>query len=285
MSRLSNLKKGELQAIATELGLDTEGIKSDIEGRILGHIQNDASLAGDEKWAVYLQSSPVKRSRKPRASSEDAEAAKVEAKAEEIVEKVEEELNEKLAGVQDFFEDIYSQVVSFLDSVQEAVSTSYAINIAGIIVELSTLLYTLIPLSRSHFVGRGYPLPHFELVTSWRTLWLPLLLWTSVSIVLPGVISHFVNFRLAAASHSRRKSTRARATPFDPLVFSVSRAVSAWIFLHHFTFVQPLNLYILEEAVMELNKALPIVQGALGDVPYVIAFVAIIFNLYEAALA
>jgi hypothetical protein len=287
MSKLSNLKKGELQAIATELGLETEGVKSDIEGRILGHLQGNASLAGDERWAVYLQTSPVKRARKPRASSEDA-VDKTETKTEEIAaaaEAVEEELVEKFAGIQDFFYDIYDQIVATLDSVQEAVSTSYAVNLGAVTVEIATLLYSLIPLSRSHFIGSAYPLPYFELVTAWRTLWLPLILWVSVAVVLPGVISHFVNFRLAAASHSRRKSTRARATPFDPLVFSVARAVSAWIFLREFTFVQPLNVYFLEEATMALNKALPIVVKALGDVPFVIAFVAIVFNLYEAALA
>lgn len=71
---LKSKKKPELQALAAELGIDTEGSKSDLEARILQHLSAHAELKSDPKFSKYFASitgpdspSPVTTTQKRRS--------------------------------------------------------------------------------------------------------------------------------------------------------------------------------------------------------------------------
>ena len=51
---LKHKKKPELQALAAELGIDTDGSKSDLEARILLHLSQHAELKANPKVAKYF---------------------------------------------------------------------------------------------------------------------------------------------------------------------------------------------------------------------------------------
>ena len=53
---LKSKKKPELQALAAELGIDTDGSKSDLEARILLYLSQHVELKGDPKFSKYFTS-------------------------------------------------------------------------------------------------------------------------------------------------------------------------------------------------------------------------------------
>ena len=53
---LKSKKKPELQALAAELGIDTDGSKSDLEARILLHLSQHVELKDDPKFTKYYAS-------------------------------------------------------------------------------------------------------------------------------------------------------------------------------------------------------------------------------------
>ena len=55
---LKSKKKPELQALAAELGIDTDGSKADIEARILLYLSDHLELRGDSKYSKYFASIP-----------------------------------------------------------------------------------------------------------------------------------------------------------------------------------------------------------------------------------
>ena len=55
---LKSKKKPELQALAAELGIETDGSKSDLESRILRYLSDHVELKGDSKFTKYFASIP-----------------------------------------------------------------------------------------------------------------------------------------------------------------------------------------------------------------------------------
>ena len=55
-STLKSKKKPELQALATELGIDTDGNKADLEARILLYLSEHTELKDDSKFKKYYAS-------------------------------------------------------------------------------------------------------------------------------------------------------------------------------------------------------------------------------------
>jgi hypothetical protein len=53
---LKSKKKSELQALAGELGIDTDGSKSDLEARILHYLSGHVELKKDSKYSKYFAS-------------------------------------------------------------------------------------------------------------------------------------------------------------------------------------------------------------------------------------
>lgn len=53
---LKSKKKPELQALAGELGVDTDGSKSDLEARILLYLSEHPGLRSDSKYTKYFSS-------------------------------------------------------------------------------------------------------------------------------------------------------------------------------------------------------------------------------------
>jgi len=53
---LKSKKKPELQALAAELGIDTDGSKADLEARILLHLSEHVELKSDSKYSKYFSS-------------------------------------------------------------------------------------------------------------------------------------------------------------------------------------------------------------------------------------
>jgi hypothetical protein len=55
-STLKSKKKPELQALAAELGIDTDGSKADLEARILLHLSEHTELKDNSKFKKYFAS-------------------------------------------------------------------------------------------------------------------------------------------------------------------------------------------------------------------------------------
>lgn len=66
---LKSKKKPELQALAAELGIDTDGSKSDLEARILFYLSEHTELKGDSKFSKYFASITGPESPGPVASA------------------------------------------------------------------------------------------------------------------------------------------------------------------------------------------------------------------------
>jgi SAP domain len=65
---LKSKKKPELQALAAELGIDTDGNKSDLEARILFHLSEHIDLKAHPKFSKYFASITGPESPGPVAS-------------------------------------------------------------------------------------------------------------------------------------------------------------------------------------------------------------------------
>ena len=65
---LKSKKKPELQALAAELGIDTDGSKSDLEARILLYLSGHVELKKDPKFSKYFASITGPESPGPVAS-------------------------------------------------------------------------------------------------------------------------------------------------------------------------------------------------------------------------
>jgi SAP domain-containing new25 len=66
---LKSKKKPELQALAAELGIDTEGSKSDLEARILQYLSGHVELKSDPKFSKYFASITGPDSPSPAATA------------------------------------------------------------------------------------------------------------------------------------------------------------------------------------------------------------------------
>jgi len=65
---LKSKKKPELQALAAELGIDTDGSKSDLEARILLYLSEHVELKANSKFSKYFASITGPESPGPVAS-------------------------------------------------------------------------------------------------------------------------------------------------------------------------------------------------------------------------
>jgi hypothetical protein len=54
MSSFKNKKKPELQALAAELNIDTDGNKADLESRILGYLSQHINLKDNPRFSKYF---------------------------------------------------------------------------------------------------------------------------------------------------------------------------------------------------------------------------------------
>lgn len=65
---LKSKKKPELQALAAELGIDTDGSKADLEARILLHLSEHVALRSNPKFGKYFAGITGPESPGPAAS-------------------------------------------------------------------------------------------------------------------------------------------------------------------------------------------------------------------------
>jgi hypothetical protein len=191
------------------------------------------------------------------------------------------------ANLQTKASKLYQQsgITEASDSLRDTASTVVAIQVISLLVEAVGLQretfpwryafdIPAIPAIKSHAYAVKLP-DFFVLVTSF--FWAPSTLWLTTSLFAPLLFAYFFNF-----SHSiRGQGARTRSTPhvykFDPLSFSVSKALLTWlVFSQGFRY----GGFWSEETVARVNGSLyGGYQGALIG-----AAISALASVYEAIL-
>jgi hypothetical protein len=135
--------------------------------------------------------------------------------------------------------DLYNKsgTTEAIDNLRDTASTVVAIQVISLLVEATGLQretfpwryafdIPAIPALKTHAYAVKLP-DFFVLVTSF--FWAPSTLWLTTTLFVPILFAYFFNF-----SHSiRGQGARTRSTPhvykFDPLTFSVSKALLTWL--------------------------------------------------------
>lgn len=313
MSRLSNLKKPELVSLAGSLGVPTEGVKSELEARIAAHLADNPDLvASDETLAAYhlAASSPTKTRRKSKkvdvaplspegvkyspeqandkdesesAESESEFVAKAEAVEEDLVsviDKGKELAASAWTSISDGALDIADYIADVSDSIRHGMSSVTFVASLFTLIELGLVLKTIVPLSEKALVGYALPIPHLEVVTYWKTFWLPLFLWIAGSLLTPLLISYYINFT-GAASHSKR--SKSKQVTYDPFVYNGVRLIVGYFFYSTFVYYL-LGLPLGEYLTDAITKAAPVISNAITGYSLFAGITSLSVTLYAAAL-
>lgn len=262
MSELQSLKKAELSSICRKVGIhvlakDTkqklfEKLSAYIEANPeegLIAVQNSLDMESDEETLAEAQD-----------ASEDEETDEVE---EEDEEDTEDEDKDYEAGPPinlkewivdpaiEFFEEGYSKVLDFTDRIgattldyndelRENLSRSVSLNYIELLIELVYFLFTYIPLvalkqnnsvhqifkdNVSYLSSCNVLLPDISVLFEFKVISI-FGNWIVTSIVLPLVISYYVNFtRRCIIIDEDDSGLITRAYKYDPFVFALSKVL------------------------------------------------------------
>lgn len=307
------MKKPELVSLAGSLGVPTEGIKSELEARIAAHLADNPDLvASDETLAAYhlAASSPSKTRRKSKKvdvtplspegvkyspeqvnDKDESESADSETDIVSKAETVEEDLvsvidkGKELASsawtsVSEGTLDVVDYIADFSDSVRHGLSSVTFVASFFTVIELGLVLKTIVPLSEKAIVGYALPIPHLEVVTYWKTFWLPLFLWISGSLLTPLLIAYYINFT-GTASHSKR--SKSKQSTYDPFVYNGVRLIVGYFFYSHFVYYL-LGLPLGEYLTDAITKAAPVLANAITGYSLFAGITTLSVTLYAAAL-
>lgn len=305
MSRLSSLKKGELVALATDFGLDTEGIKVDIESRISQHLaQNEATLSTNPTYAHFYNASPSKSRRKsakkadeeespskamsssplksmtqPEVHEEESEGDEEEGN-ESVLEKSREFMTEISDRVTDAYYDVQDWVEDYSSLMRQSFSNIHFINSVATALEFAVMVtslsrWTAIPITSTFTVF----LPHADNLVSYDNFWRPLIVWTFFSVAMPLLASYFINFT-GAASGSRRKSKG--QSDFDPVIYNLTRLVTSYVVYQGYQ--NGLLDYISTWGVFcdALKATIPVIDAILGEFPKISGSIVLALSIYAA---
>lgn len=298
MSRLGALKKGELVSIANELGLDSDGIKIDIESRISQHLaQNEATLSNDPRYAPFYGSSPSKaRRRSKKAESDEPSCANSPIKStrdddedgdedgeynDTVLDRSREIVSTFSEQATDYYYTVQEYVEEYADIARQSLSNIHFINSLATAIELGIVLVNLFKWTNMD-IGAGFyiPLPQPEILLNYEAFWRPLIVWTLFSFIIPGVTSYFINFT-GAASGSRRRAKN--QSDFDPFIYNLTRLVTSYVVyqgsrngrLNYFT---DFGLFYTSA----LKASIPILDSILGEFPKISGSVVLALTVYAA---
>lgn len=177
------------------------------------------------------------------------------------------------------------------DALRTALSSVKAIETITVLLELFGLFSELIPLRYLTTVpafeaGSAFSTPQvaikipdfFVLITG--AFWAPFLLWALTSLALPLTSAYFFNLSLGAQSthsHNTRRSSSKELASFDPLVYNIAKALTAYfVYGNHFTFWSTFSHFSVERVNVAIPAQWPgVVTGSA---------IGIIASLYEAVL-
>lgn len=273
------MKKAELVSLAGELGVDSEGLKSDLEDRISAHLsQNAARYQSDERFQAFFSPSksrrrqqPVTRPRdtptkhSPEADDNDNDESSEEDEEEAEKESLSERAREARERVQELAEDAFAAFLDYSETVRAHLSTIRTLTLVQVLLEKLFVLKALIPFTASVNVFDQFEVQHvpdLSVLGDCANFWHPLLLWTLAGVALPTVIGYYVNFK------PNRGKKKAGYT-VDPMVFALAR-----VSLMH------LALHTRVVSCACVARAAPAVRLAVGDLPYLSGAIAIIVALY-----
>lgn len=178
-----------------------------------------------------------------------------------------------------------SPIPEYVSYLQHSLSSVSAVESLSLFVELVALLSNLIPL-RDAFtfplpfasvVGLKSPvqvsLPDFFVLAT-NYFWSPVLLWATVTTIIPAIVARFINFT-GGPRATRRTSAASRQ--IDPVVFNVTRALAVWLV---FTKGWRISGFVTRVAVVQVE------QGVWGGVPAMLvgAGIASLAGFYDAVL-
>lgn len=261
MSELQSLKKAELSSICRKVGIhvlakDTKQklfeklsayIESNPEEGLIA-VQNSLDIESDEETLAEAQD-----------GSEDEETDEVEEDEEET----EDEDKDYEAGPPvnlkewivdpaiEFFEEGYSKVLQFTDRIgattldynddlRENLSRSVSLNYIELVIELVYFLSTYIPLvavkhnnsvhqvfkdNISYLSSSDLLLPDISVLFEFKVISI-FANWIVTSIVLPLIVSYYVNFtRRCIIIDEEDSGLITRAYKYDPFVFALSKVL------------------------------------------------------------
>lgn len=262
MSELQSLKKAELSSICRKVGIhvlakDTKQklfqklsayIEANPEEGLIA-VQNSLDMESDEETLAEAQD-----------ASEDEETDEVEEEDEEDTEDEDKDydagppinLKEWIGDPAiEFFEEGYSKVLDFTDRIgattldyndelRENLSRSVSLNYIELLIELVYFLFTYIPLvalKQNHSVHQIFKdniswlsacnvlLPDISVLFEFKVISI-FGNWIVTSIVLPLVISYYVNFtRRCIIIDEDDSGLITRAYKYDPFVFALSKVL------------------------------------------------------------
>jgi hypothetical protein len=272
------MKKAELVSLAGELGVDSEGLKSDLEDRISAHLnQNAARYQSDERFQVFFSPSKSRRRQQPpakpreepkhspEAEEDDDNEGDESSEDDDEKESLSERAREARERVQELAEDAFAAFLDYSDTVRAHLSTIRTLTLVQVLLEKLFLLKSLIPFTATVNVFDQFEIQHvpdLTVLADCANFWHPMLLWTLAGAVLPTVIGYYVNFK-------PHKGKKKGGYIVDPMVFALAR-----VSLIH------LALHTRVVSCACVARAAPAIRLAVGDLPYLSAAIAIIVSLY-----
>lgn len=284
------MKKAELVTLATELGVDSDGLKSDLEDRISNHLNsNSQKYQNDERFQAFFSPSKSRRtaakkpppvdsggSPKKQQQQDDGEGSEQESNDEDSENThhypLHERVQETRARVSELLTDAYEGFIDCSDTIRTCLSTIKTLTFVQILLEGFFLLKSLIPFTHSiHVIEQLHihSVPDLYVLADLTNFWAPLVFWAIAGVFVPSLVAYYINFKRAKTpANKRQKNAASGGALIDPMVFAISR-----ICLIHLLFNCKFCCHLV-------SKAAPVIHVAIGDLPYLSAIIAIIVTLY-----
>jgi hypothetical protein len=300
--------------MAKDLGVDTSGIKADLERRISQYLDTHYSeYAKDDRYASYLSPAKSQRkslmnntpSRRSRRDEEDDASKKhspeIEYESEDEEEEEEEDeqeidkqrminvVKQQLETVQERAGVVVDYIAEFSNSTRNSLTNVVVINGSGVVLELLLVIATLVPFTGvipfPFFMGGLYIefLPNLTILTSVKLFWQPFLIWLGFSVCLPLITGYYINFTTQSITGRRQSRTKQHHQMIDPLIFAVSRMVFAYVLYNKAIPKLGFEQYT-ENLVWLIHSNGPILHYTLGNLPYISGAVGAIVALYAATI-
>jgi len=160
-------------------------------------------------------------------------------------------IDRQTSRIRNSISEVYkkSQITEYSDYAREILSSSLTINIIALVIEAYGLRKEILP---SKAIGQ---IPAIKYIKATKTtvfvpdlflllspsFWAPFSLWMLTSLVLPLIISYFINLPLKTHpthNYSTRRALAVKAAPemqFDPFVYNVAKAFLTYVvYAEHF---------------------------------------------------
>ncbi|KAK9461842.1 uncharacterized protein V1516DRAFT_673117 [Lipomyces oligophaga] len=313
--RLGTLKKKDLADMASNLGIDSSGIKIDLENRISDFLLDNhstyksdpsygqfylrnttpkatstaisSSQPGDSKQGLIFPATPIQRVGTDRSSTaSQTPSPEAQPTTPSTFSLYADQVSSASSAAKRQFTDYTvssaSTIISSSRRARSNLSSVVVVNMLELSLEAIFFAIYYFPLTYEvnliSFPFTGYSisittvtLPNLASLLKYDAFWRPTFFWATYLVILPWIVSYYVNFTSLKAHGSKARQV------VDPVTFNVVKLLLAYLLLIRHTEGSAAFFPFIDGGA-------EIVKIALGSIPFIGGSICLLAGLYVGML-